>query len=116
MDIHIDPNSIRAPPLISIPNPYAQPVSSPAAPQRETQSNHRVWKESDFQLAVVPSSDSSELSFGHSSKENQLNIEYSKSDDLNQFLENCGLPTMDFSKMTTANRDEFVSVLIALSY
>lgn len=115
LDIQINPDSIRAPPLISIPNPYAQPVPSPAAPQNENRPNHRVWKESDFQLAVVPSSDSSELSFGHSSKEDQLNIEDSKSDDLNQFLEDCGLPTMDFTKMTTANKDELVSVLIALS-
>lgn len=114
LDIQINPDSIRAPPSISIPNPYTQPVPSPAASQKETRPNHRVWKESDFQLAVVPSSDSSELSFGHSSKEDQLNIEDSKSDDLNQFLEDCGLPTMDFTKMTTANKDELVSVLIAL--
>lgn len=105
-----------------IPSPHhsfsREPSSVPQIPQH-------VWRESDYQLATVPST-SLEASMEGSlvpfvDREMESDLEPSlepslrSSDDedatrLNEFLKKSGLPTFDFSVLTDQNKDRMVSL------
>lgn len=98
LDIHFDQNQILDPTHNLNPRLSSPPIP---VPKRESE---RLWKESDFQLAVVPSSSSS------SSLLELERREEVQTDKLNIYLGQCGLPTIDFSRMTSQNKDHIVGV------
>ena len=97
LDIHFDQNPVlNAPPNL---NPFSPSVPI-TVPKREPE---RLWTEDDFQLAVVPSSSSSSLM----ELEHKAEI---RTDQLNTYVGQCGLPTLDFSRMNSQNKDRIVTV------
>ena len=98
LDIHFNQNPI----LNATPNldPFS-PSTPMTIPKKEPQ---RLWTENDFQLAVVPSSSSSSSSL--------MELEHkaeNQTDQLNTYVGQCGLPTLDFSKMNSQNKDRIVT-------
>ena len=98
LDIHFDQNLLlNASPSL---NPF-----SPSVPITDPKMEpERLWTENDFQLAVVPSSSSSSLMELEQKAEN-------RTDQLNSYVGQCGLPTLDFSKMNSQNKDRIVCVI-----
>ena len=106
-------------------SPY---VPSPhLSSSREPSLSQHVWKESDSQLATVPSAaveasvnasvnasmEAPMIPFVDPSPDPQTALSLPSSDDedatkLNEFLKRSGLPTFDFSVLTERNKDQMV--------
>ena len=97
LDIHIDPNLMQPPKLLTIPFSNVNDFQNQLYPKVQ---NDRVWKEQDFQLAVIPS-DSSSIS-------SDISIHDIPSDSLNDRLKRLGLPLLDLSRVPLSNPDQFV--------
>lgn len=95
LDIHIDINSIQPPKLISIPNSNFGSTAKPPVLSKD-----RVWREQDFQLAVIPSSSSSLSS--------DISIGDIPSESLNDQLHQLGLPSFDLSKIPSHHVETYV--------
>ena len=99
----------------------------PLSSSREPSLSQHVWKESDYQLATVPSAsveasvnapmegsmEGSMVPFGDPSPDPPTALSLPSSDDedatkLNEFLKKSGLPTFDFSVLTERNKDQMV--------
>lgn len=103
---NLPPNSISV--------PYIQPQRLPQPyqfqqPQQTQQAQpRRVWRESDYQIVPISPSISSISSSDTSSFHDIEDCEDNSPERLNVYLEECGLPTLDFSHMTEENKDKFV--------
>ena len=96
LDIHIDPESVAFPPLN---HPIPQAVHEPYQPKPK--------KDEDYQLAIVPSSDSSSSA---NDRAERWTGEAEGSLMINAYLQKCGLPSLDFDKLSPERKDEFVEL------
>ena len=102
LDIHIDPNSIAFP---ALKDPLSMNIPSSIPPKQATIQPTAISKENDYQLALIPSSDSSSSSISDIEVQGK---EMSEDSDMNTFLQSCGLPVLHFSQMKADEKDEFV--------
>ena len=91
-------------------NPMNLPMDTPSIHPKSTFSTslqpllpRTVWKESDFQLATITSSSSSLSSSTSEWKEEDSLIQ-----DLNTYLESCGLPVINYTQLDHTDKDAFV--------
>ena len=116
LDIHIDPESVAFPPL-NHPNPQA--VHEPYQPKPKKDEDYqpksrkedpyqpKPRKDEDYQLAIVPSSDSSSSA---NDRAERWTGEAEGSLMINAYLQKCGLPSLDFDKLSPERKDEFVEL------
>lgn len=106
LDIHIDPESVAFPPLN---HPIPQPVHEPyqLKPRKEEPYQLKAKKDEDYQLAIVPSSDSSSSA---NERAERWTGEAEGSLMINAHLRKCGLPSLDFDKLSPERKDEFVKL------
>lgn len=104
LDIHIDPESVAFPPLN---HPVPQPVHEPYLPKpgKEDPYLPKPRNDEDYQLAIVPSSDSSSSA---NERAERWTGEAEGSLMINAYLRKCGLPSLDFDKLSPERKDEFV--------
>ena len=96
LDIHIDPESVAFPPLN---HPIPQAVHEPYQPKPK--------KDEDYQPTIVPSSDSSSSA---NDRAERWTGEAEGSLMINAYLRKCGLPSLDFDKLSPERKDEFVEL------
>lgn len=101
LDIHINPDSIAFPALKD-PIP-AEKASS--IPPKQIAIQPTPIPEKDYQLALIPSSDSSSSSVSDEERWKEAD----KASDINAFLQSCGLPALRFSQLKADEKDAFVS-------
>ena len=106
LDIHIDPESVAFPPLN---HPIPQPVHEPyqLKPKKDEDYQLKAKKDEDYQLAIVPSSDSSSSA---NERAERWTGEAEGSLMINAHLRKCGLPSLDFDKLSPERKDEFVKL------
>ena len=106
LDIHIDPESVAFPPLN---HPIPQAVHEPyqPKPRKEEPYQLKAKKDEDYQLAIVPSSDSSSSA---NERAERWTGEAEGSLMINAHLRKCGLPSLDFDKLSPERKDEFVKL------
>ena len=92
----------------SIPAPYVPPQRLPQPYQFQQAQPRRVWRESDYQIVPISPSISSISSSDTTSFHDIKDSEENSPERLNVYLEECGLPTLDFSHITEENKDKFV--------
>ena len=107
LNINFAANAIPSPALIPI-QPNLNPM--PIQPINTFHPSEKTWRESDFQLAVVPSSSLS-LSVSSSTSSSELLLDNEREEDVNSLLQRSGLPQLDFSKLEYSNKDVFVFFL-----
>lgn len=108
LNVHMD-----FPPLYPssmLPNSYPNPAESTDFASAQPKEFPSKSKRRDFQLAVIPSSDDSDSpvldDLSSSRSPSLLEIQDTQpSSDINSFLEECGLPPLDFLQMTYENKD-----------
>ena len=100
---NLPPNSIPAPYIPSQQLPYTYQYK-----QTQQTQPRRVWRESDYQIIPISPSISSISSSDTSSFREIEDRKESSPERLNAYLEECGLPPLDFSHMTEENKDTLV--------
>ncbi|KAK8829060.1 hypothetical protein WA556_005617 [Blastocystis sp. ATCC 50177/Nand II] len=99
LDIHINPDSIAFPTLKDpIPAEKASSIPPKQIPIQPT-----PIPEKDYQLALIPSSDSSSSSVSDEERWKEAD----KASDINAFLQSCGLPALRFSQLKADEKDAF---------
>ena len=102
--IHQDPPTLLTMPL----QPSFIPTVAAPIDRHPEELPRRVWRESDYQIVPLSPSVSSISSSSSSSFQKIEDIQPGRPEDLNAYLRDCGLPLLDFSRMTSDNKDEIV--------
>ena len=103
----------------TIPAPYIPPQQffQQYQPQQQAQPQpRRVWRESDYQIIPISPSISSISSSDTSSFQKIEDCEEHSPERLNTYLQESGLPVLDFSHMTEENKDELVRHVCDLNH
>ena len=108
LNVHMDFSPLY--PSSMLPNSYPNPAESTDFASAQPKEFPSKSKRRDFQLAVIPSSDDSDSpvldDLSSSRSPSLLEIQDTQpSSDINSFLEECGLPPLDFLQMTYENKD-----------